>query len=101
MTLVRAEAIGVVLVDAMAASLLIITTHIARSCVSWVNQHGVTGSNVPVGDAPALASALVALPTDRDRARAMGEADRHRFLQRFTASAVVSATDALSATARI
>lgn len=94
-SIVRAEAFGVVLLEAMAAGLPIVTTEIPGSGVPWVNQHGVTGMNVPIGDAPALADALNSLLADRHRARVMGEAGRQRFLQHFTASKMVCATAGL------
>lgn len=91
----RAAASGAALLNAMAARLPIITANVAGPGVPWVDQHGVTGLNVLVRDAPALVGALVALLADRDRARAIGETGQQPFLQRFAASGTVSATAAL------
>lgn len=53
----RSEAFGVVLIEAMSHGLPVVATQIPGSGVSWVNAHGVSGINVPVGDARALAAA--------------------------------------------
>jgi len=53
---------------------------------------GVTGRLVPVRDAAALAGALVETLADPARARAMGEAGRRRFEERFTADRMVDET---------
>lgn len=53
----RAEAFGVVLVEAMAHGLPIVATDIAGSGVPWVNEHGVSGLNVPVNQPKLLAHA--------------------------------------------
>lgn len=48
-----------------------------------VVEHGRTGLHVPFGSAPALADAILALLTDRDKARRMGDAARRMALERF------------------
>ena len=53
----RAEAFGVVLLEAMACGLPIVATNIDGSGVSWVSLHDTSGLNVPVGDPIALAQA--------------------------------------------
>lgn len=80
----RAEAFGVVLLEAMSYGLPIVATNIPGSGVPWVNQHGVTGLNVPVGDPNALAQACNGiLDSERERAR-LAEGARRRFLAEFT-----------------
>ena len=80
----RAEAFGVVLLEAMAYGLPIIATAIPGSGVSWVNKHGVSGINVPVGDAKALARACNdILGSDINRER-FSVGARERFLREFT-----------------
>ena len=81
----RAEAFGVVLLEAMARGLPLVATNIAGSGVPWVNLHGVTGLNVPVDDAPALAAALLQLLADPGLRAQMGHEARHRFEREFTA----------------
>ena len=94
-SVVRSEAFGVVLLEAMAASRPIVATCIEGSGVPWVNQHGETGYNVPVADAAALASALTSLLADTPTREAFGRAGRRRFEQFFTADRMVDATTAL------
>ncbi|WP_293237181.1 glycosyltransferase, partial [Paludibacterium sp.] len=81
----RAEAFGVVLLEAMAHGLPIVASDIAGSGVPWVNRHLETGLNVPVGDASALASALTQLLADPDQRLQMGHRARQRFETEFTA----------------
>lgn len=80
----RAEAFGVVLLEAMAYGLPIVATNIPGSGVPWVNQHGVSGINVPVNDPEALAQACNRiLESEQERAR-FSEGARLRFTTEFT-----------------
>ena len=54
----RAEAFGVVLLEAMAYGIPVVATEIPGSGVPWVNQDGVSGFNVPIEDPTAMAKAL-------------------------------------------
>jgi glycosyltransferase involved in cell wall biosynthesis len=92
---VRAEAFGVVLLEAMALGKPLVATDIPGSGVPWVNVDGVTGLNVPVRDSAALARAVDRLLHDGALAARMGVAARERFLQVFTASRMVSRSLAL------
>ncbi len=82
----RAEAFGVVLLEAMARGLPIVASDITGSGVPWVNLHGVTGLNVPAGDASALAAALTQLLADPKRRAKMGREARHRYETEFTSA---------------
>jgi glycosyltransferase involved in cell wall biosynthesis len=80
----RAEAFGVVLLEAMTYGLPIVATEIPGSGVPWVNQHGITGLNVPVDDPVALAQAcnqILASPELRGR---LSYGARQRFASEFT-----------------
>lgn len=88
----RAEAFGMVLLEAMLAGLPIVATRIAGSGVPWVNIDGETGINVPVDDPGALAAALRHLIADPALARRMGDAGRRRFAAHFTADRMVDQT---------
>lgn len=80
----RAEAFGVVLLEAMSYGLPIVASDIPGSGVPWVNQHGLTGFNVPVGDTVALAQACNRiLDFAPERAR-LSDGARRRFLAEFT-----------------
>lgn len=92
---VRAEAFGVVLLEAMAAARPIVATRIEGSGVPWVTLHGVTGLNVPVGDHSELANALTSILNDPTAAARYGAAARKRFEDLFTAERMVDAIAAL------
>lgn len=80
----RSEAFGVVLVEAMSHGLPIVATQIPGSGVAWVNAHQVSGLNVPVNDAAALAAACnEVLASDVLRAD-LARGSRTRFENEFT-----------------
>jgi rhamnosyl/mannosyltransferase len=80
----RAEAFGMVLLEAMASGRPLVTTALPTG-VSAINRDGVTGLVVPPGDGRALREALAALVGDAPRARAMGEAARGVQAREYTA----------------
>lgn len=92
---VRAEAYGVVLLEAMAMGKPVVATEIPGSGVGWINQSGVTGLNVPVRDAAALATAINTLLSDAEMARRFGQAARQRYLEHLDALSMVTATERL------
>lgn len=83
----RSEAFGVVLLEAMRAGIPVVATDIEGSGVTWVNQHGQTGLNVPVGDPAALAAACNLLLSDDGLRMRLGSQARERFEHTFTAQA--------------
>lgn len=87
----RAEAFGVVLAEALAHGLPVVATAIPGSGVPWVNQHGRTGFNVPVGDAEAIADACQAILGDRELHARMRAAARARYLEHFGESQAIEA----------
>jgi glycosyltransferase involved in cell wall biosynthesis len=94
-SLLRTEAFGVVLLEAMAHALPVVASNIPGSGVPWVNQHGHTGLNVVPGDSIALAGALCQLLDAPDRARALGKNGRARYENLFTAKHMVDQVCAL------
>jgi glycosyltransferase involved in cell wall biosynthesis len=80
----RAEAFGVVLLEAMAYGLPIVASDIPGSGVPWVNQHGLSGLNVPVEDAKALADACNQILTSEVLRRKFSQGARQRYLAEFT-----------------
>jgi glycosyltransferase involved in cell wall biosynthesis len=70
------EGFGIVFLEAMAAGLPVVACRAAA--IPEVVLDGTTGVLTPPRDPEALAQALAALLTDRDRARALGRAGRRR-----------------------
>jgi glycosyltransferase involved in cell wall biosynthesis len=84
------EGLGTSLLDAMCFSRPIVAT--AAGGIPEAVEDGLTGRVVPVKAPEALASALVEVLSDPCRQRAMGEAGRRRFEERFTADRMVEET---------
>ena len=82
------EMFGMVLLEAMAARRPVITTAVP-SGVREVNEAGVTGLEVPIRDAGALAEAMRTLVDDHDLRERMGIAGRGRVQERFTVARMV------------
>jgi rhamnosyl/mannosyltransferase len=79
----RAEAFGMVILEAMASGLPILSTEIGTA-TSWINRHGETGFVVPPQQPDALARAIVQLRDDDALRARMGQAARLRVLSEFT-----------------
>ena len=54
----KTEAFGIVQLEAFSCRRPVVATKIPESGVSWVNEDGVSGINVPVCDAAAIAGAV-------------------------------------------
>ena len=78
----RAEAFGIVNIEAMACSLPLVTTDVS-SGTSWVNQDNITGFVVPPMNLIALSAAIDKLRDPNTRKR-MGEAGHARAQAEFT-----------------
>jgi glycosyltransferase involved in cell wall biosynthesis len=87
----RAEAFGMVQLEAMAAGLPVVNTDI-DSGVPEVSINGQTGLTVPPGDADALASALQLLLNSEYQTQKMGEAARKRAEVEYSVEKMVSRT---------
>jgi glycosyltransferase involved in cell wall biosynthesis len=79
----RAEAFGIVLLEAMAAGLPCVTTELGTG-TSFIVQDGLTGLVVPPGEPSALAEAMRRLLDDPDLRARMGAKGRARVMGEFT-----------------
>lgn len=57
-SIMKTEAFGIVQIEAMSCGKPVVATLIPGSGVSWVNEDGQSGRNVPVGDPRAMAAAI-------------------------------------------
>lgn len=90
----RAEAFGMVLLEAMAAGLPLITTELGTG-TSWVNADGTTGLVVPPNDTAALAGAVRRLAADPGLRVRMGQAAALRVREHFTLERMVDGVEAV------
>jgi len=84
----RAEAFGMVLLEAMCFGKPLITSKISGSGIIEVNAHKVTGLQVPPADPFALADAIKKLRHNPEMRVKMGEHARKRFETRFHIEAI-------------
>lgn len=89
----RWEGVSLALLEALATELPVVSTD--YDGVGDVLQHEKNGLIVPVGNAEALATALLRLMTDAQLRRQLGLAGRQVVLERFSVSAVADAHLAL------
>lgn len=90
----RAEAFGIVLLEAMAACLPCVTTELGTG-TSYLVQDGQTGLVVPPGDPQPLARALNALLADPALRKRMGEAGQRRVRSEFMLDQMVNHLDSI------
>jgi rhamnosyl/mannosyltransferase len=85
----RAEAFGIVQLEAMAAGKAVVSTSVPTG-VPWVNQHERTGLIVPPGEVPALRGAIERLLSDRALRERMGREGRARVARDFTPARMIA-----------
>lgn len=85
-SILRSEAFGVVLLEAMAYSLPIVATNIVGSGVSWVNEEGVSGLNVTPGNPQELATACMRILSDENLRMKYSNGAKQRYENNFTES---------------
>lgn len=88
-----AEGVPVVLMEALAAQVPVVTTQIAG--VPELVEHGTSGQLVPPGDRDALTQALNALLSDPDLRRQMGAAGRAKVMADYTIATEAAKLSAL------
>lgn len=93
----RWEGFGLVLLEAMLASLPIVATRV--SAVPEIVRAGETGLVLEAGDVEGIAQAFDELLSDRDRARTLGEAGRRRAREHFSTARMADETIAVYAQA--
>jgi glycosyltransferase involved in cell wall biosynthesis len=89
----RWEGFGIVLLEAMLASLPVVATRV--SAVPEIVADGETGIIVEPGDIDGVALAVIALLEDDERRRALGEAGLRRVRERFSVARMTDATVAV------
>ena len=80
----NSEAFGIVQLEAMKFGKAIVSTNVPESGVGWVNADQISGINVPIKDADALARAISVLQHQVDMRDRMGKRGRQRFYAMFT-----------------
>lgn len=80
----KTEAFGIVQIEAMSCGKPVVATNIPQSGVSWVNEHGVSGLNVPPCDSQALAEAVVSVTADPAVYQRYAAGARKRYCSLFT-----------------
>ncbi|MEM2073609.1 MAG: glycosyltransferase [Nitrososphaeria archaeon] len=78
-SVLRTEAFGLVLVEALSFGKPLVTTDVKGSGMSYVNQHGVTGLVVPPRDPKALAEAFKKICYDKELYQRFSMNARERF----------------------
>lgn len=97
-SVLRSEAFGVVIVEAMAHRKPVVSCMITGSGVPWVNIHGQTGINVEPGNAEELANGLNQLLSNKELAVSMGLAGRRRFEEHFSTQVMIDGIERVYAT---
>jgi rhamnosyl/mannosyltransferase len=93
-SLVRSEAFGLVLVEAMAYGRPVVATNIEGSGVPWVNLDGVSGLNAKPGDSASLAECIQRILNNPDLALKFGLGGRLRYESIFTIDKMVDLIEA-------
>ncbi len=82
-SITRAEAFGMVLLEAMYFGKATVISDVPGSGMGWIVDDGITGIKVKPADTSALAAALKQLNADRDKMKRMGQHGKDKFDQQF------------------
>lgn len=93
-SLVRSEAFGLVMVEAMGYGKPVVATDIEGSGVPWVNLDGESGLNAKPGDAASLADCILRLLDDPALTSRLGAGGRRRFESLFTLDKMIDVVEA-------
>lgn len=83
-SVMKTEAFGIVLIEAMSAGVPVVTTTIDGSGTQWVNEHGTSGINVPPCSPIALAKGIIKVASDAEARRRFAEGALTRYSTLFT-----------------
>ncbi|WP_027720315.1 glycosyltransferase [Maridesulfovibrio zosterae] len=89
----RAEAFGMVLLEAMRYGVPIVSTEISGSGTGWVNEHGGTGIVVPPADSQALKIAIKTIISNPQQAQRYGQAGKAKLENNFKIDQISSQID--------
>lgn len=88
----KTEAFGIVQLEAFSCGKPVVSTRVPGSGVSWVNEDGLSGYTVPVGDYKAVADAVRKICEFPDVAGRLGEAALERYNSLFTYDKMIEET---------
>ena len=88
----KTEAFGIVQLEAFSCGKPVVAPEIPESGVSWVNAHGRSGLNVPVGDPEALSEALQRVCADPQQYARFSAGAKERFQDVFTLEKMIQKT---------
>lgn len=100
-SLVRSEAFGLVMVEAMGYGKPVVATNIVGSGVPWVNLHNESGLNAKPGDSLDLATCIQNLLDDSSLAQRLGAGGRQRFESLFTLDKMIDVVESTFAAAGV
>ena len=86
----KAEAFGVVMLEALSCGVPIVATDISGSGVPWVNKHGLSGLIVPAEDPKAMAQACNQILSSERLRSQLSNGAKQRFSDEFTADLSIS-----------
>lgn len=86
-SIMKTEAFGIVQIEAMSCGKPVVATIIPGSGVSWVNEDGVSGRNVTLGDPKAMATAIENV---QERYSVFSDGARKRFDALFTETKMIN-----------
>jgi rhamnosyl/mannosyltransferase len=89
-SVMRSEAFGLVMVEAMSYAKPIVATKITGSGVPWVNRHGVSGLNAEPNNPLDLASKLNQILNNSELAKSLGLGGLRLFEENFTLDKMIS-----------
>jgi len=88
-SLMKTEAFGIVQIEAMSCGKPVVATTIPGSGVSWVNENGFSGINIPPRDPRSLAMAIHAVCAEEDVYQRFSEGARDRYERSFTSRIMI------------